>query len=82
MRLPQRYMPQFLRNLRQDYIDKSPYLKYLRISSKFIQVCDCSWKNCHSYCVTAYVLRTQKIYCVDCDAFFQLYVKDERLFTG
>lgn len=54
----------------------------MKITSKLISVCDCEWKKCHSYCATAFVLRTQKIYCKDCYTYFYLYVKSQRLFTG
>lgn len=36
----------------------------------------------HSYCVTAFVLRSQKIYCKECFAYFRLYVKSERILNS
>jgi len=57
------------------------YLKFIKVSSKFIQICDCSHKMCHTYCVTAFVLRKQQIYCQDCLHFYRLYVRSERIFS-
>jgi hypothetical protein len=82
LRMQERFLPPFLKNLKQDYLNNKLYIKYLKITSKLINVCDCEWKKCHSYCATAFVLRTQKIYCRDCYTYFYLYVKSSRLFTG
>ena len=82
LRMQERFLPPFLKNLKQDFVSNKQYLKYLKITSKLISVCDCEWKKCHSYCATAFVLRTQKIYCRDCYTYFYLYVKSQRLFTG
>ena len=57
LRLPERFLPTFLINLRDDFINKSKYINLLRVNSKFISVCGCPWKECHAYCATAYVLR-------------------------
>ena len=46
-----------------------------------INTCDCEEKRAHAYCATAFVLRTQKIYCNDCYLYFNLYVKSQRLFN-
>ena len=69
-------------NLKQDFLKKLSYLKFIRISSKFINICACSHKVCHSYCITAFVLRKQQIYCMDCLNYYRLYVCNEQLFTG
>ena len=75
-------MPPFLKSLRQDYLNKRAYLKYMRINSKLIHCCACEHKLAHSYCTTAFVLRTQKIYCKDCFTYFHLYVKSERILNS
>ena len=82
LRLPERFLPPFLKQLKQDFLNKRQYLKFLRISSKFIQVCGCQHKVSHAYCATASVLRTQKIYCKDCFSYYPLYVKSERVFSS
>jgi hypothetical protein len=75
-------MPPFLKQLKQAFLNKRPYLKFLRITSKIIRVCDCDERFCHTYCVTAFVLMTQKIYCKDCSDFFRLYAQEERIFSS
>jgi hypothetical protein len=81
LRMPERYLPPFLKSLKQDFINKKQYLKYLRISSNLIRSCECTHKICHAYCTTAFLLRTQKIFCKDCNSYFQLYVRWERIFS-
>lgn len=81
LRIPDRTLCQFLRNLKQDFLNKRQYLKFIKITSKFIQICKCSQKICHSYCATAHVLRNQRIYCIDCFHYFRLYVRSERIFS-
>ena len=82
LRLPERFLPVFLRSLKQDYICKRQYLKFMKINSKLIQGCSCHEKYCHAYCLTAFVLRSQKIYCKDCYSYFKLYVKSERIISS
>ena len=81
LRMPERFLPPFLKQMKQDFINKKKYLKYLRINSKFIRCCHCHYKICHAYCTTAFVLRNQKIYCKDCDGYFQLQIRLERIFN-
>ena len=45
-------------------------------------MCSCSHKVGHAYCVTAQVLRSQKIYCKECYSYFLLYVRSERIFSS
>lgn len=51
----------------------------MRINTKFIQACKCEEKINHSYCISALVVRSQRIYCKDCGAYYFLYVKSEKL---
>jgi hypothetical protein len=81
LRMQERFLPQFLKNLKQDFLANKQYLKYLKINSKLIHVCNCDWKKIHAYCITAHVLRTKKIYCKDCYCHFYLYVRSQRLLT-
>ena len=41
MHLPERFLPQFLLNLKREYINQTEYLRYLHINSKRIRVCAC-----------------------------------------
>ena len=68
--------------MKQDFLNKRAYLKFLRVNSKLIRVCDCTHKNCHAYCISAHVLRSQKIYCKDCMSYYHLYVKSERILSS
>ena len=65
--------------MKKDFNNKRQYLNYLRINAKYIKPCLCEGKSFHAYCVTAQVVRSQKIYCKDCGAYYQLYVKGEKL---
>ena len=82
LRLPERFLPVFLKSLKQDFICKRQYLKFMKINSKLIQGCSCHEKYCHAYCLTAFVLRNQKIYCKECYSYFKLYVKSERIISS
>ena len=54
----------------------------MKINSKLIQGCSCQDKFIHAYCLTAFVLRSQKIYCKECYSYFRLYVKSERIISS
>lgn len=53
----------------------------MKINSKLIQVCNCPDKYSHAYCTTADILRRQKIFCRDCQSYYRLYVKSERIIS-
>jgi hypothetical protein len=78
-RLPERHLSPLLLGLKQDFALKKLYLKFLRIHSRFINPCKCQHKYQHAYCITAQVVRSQKIFCKDCGSYFHLYVKSEKL---
>ena len=84
LRLPEKFLPPFLKQMKSDYLSKSAYLKFLRINSKMIEVCPspCSNSMAHAYCATAFVLQKQQIYCGNCFDYFHLYVKSERVFSS
>lgn len=46
-RLPERFLSGFLKSLKKDFIEKRQYLKFLRISVKFIKACKCENKETH-----------------------------------
>lgn len=51
-RMPERNMTPFLLGMKGDLFNKAPYLKYLKVSSKFIRPCNCK-SPVHIYCITA-----------------------------
>ena len=57
-RLPERVLTKLLQDLKTDMEAKANYLKYLKISAKFIKPCLCNErKRVHSYCQTALIIR-------------------------
>jgi hypothetical protein len=78
-RIPDRYMSPLLKSLKEDLQNNRLYLKHLKIKNNFIHPCNCANKFVHSYCLTAKVVRQQKIYCDDCGAYYHLFVKGEKL---
>lgn len=75
--IPDRSLSPFLLSLKQDFLNKRAYLQFIKISSQFIQICECSQKICHAYCITAFVLRKQQIYCIDCYHYYRMYVQGQ-----
>ena len=57
-RLPERALTQLLSDLKEDMEAKANYLKYLKISAKFINPCGCTNNMVHSYCMTAKIIRS------------------------
>ena len=50
-------LPPFLRNLKQDFVQKKDYLKLLKVKSSFVRSCACQDRFFHSYCATASIIR-------------------------
>jgi hypothetical protein len=71
-------LTKLLLNLKEDMQKKAAYLKYLKVSAKFIEACECD-KKVHAYCLTAQVTRTQKIQCEFCNAPFRYFIKKEKV---
>lgn len=62
---------------------KANYLKYLKISAKFVKPCNCNERLVvHSYCQTARLIREQRIYCDGCGSAFNLFIKQEKMCSG
>ena len=57
---------------------KGAYLKYLKYSQRFIQPCKCN-RQVHAYCLTARIIRDQKIYCPRCSSKYNLWIKEEAI---
>lgn len=46
-RLPERFLSPLLKSLKKDFNNKRQYLKFLRISVKYIKACSCEDKSTH-----------------------------------
>lgn len=81
--LPESALTKFLKVLKQDSMRKQVYLNQLRITPKFIKACSCSSSHSanrvHSYCMTAHVIQTRKIYCTRCDDYYKLFLRQQNL---
>ena len=73
-RLPENALSKFLKVLKSDTTKRHRYLSQLRITPKFIQACPCQHSIVHSYCLTAKIIQTKKIFCTRCDAHFKLHL--------
>ena len=56
-RMPERALTKLLTQMKQDLMLKLAYLKYLKVSAKFCQPCECPRKRVHTYCQTAHIIR-------------------------
>ena len=68
--------------MKSDLQSKMAYLKYLRVSAKFCEPCDCPRRRVHKYCQTAQIIKNQRIYCEKCAAQYNLFIKEERVCSG
>ena len=75
-RLPERSLTKLLSDLKADMEAKVSYLQYLKISAKFIEPCSCVERlKVHTYCLTASIIREEKIYCAKCGDAYNLFIK-------
>ena len=82
-RLPERALTPLLSDLKADMEAKANYLKYLKISARFLKPCSCTNQmSVHAYCQTARIIRDQRIYCKRCGDAFNLFIKQERVCSG
>mmetsp|Transcript_9655 Transcript_9655/g.16220 ORF Transcript_9655/g.16220 Transcript_9655/m.16220 type:complete len:201 (-) Transcript_9655:256-858(-) len=81
MRMQDRHLPEFLKQLKQDFVQQQEYFKILKVNSKFVQSCECPRKIVHQYCGTAQILRTKVIYCDSCKSYFKLRLQKEKLIS-
>lgn len=75
-RMPDHTLNPFLKAVKNDLFNNEQYLKYLRVSSKFIRPCLCK-KPVHTYCITAQVIRSGCVCCKVCKQQYKLFVKEE-----
>ena len=64
--------------MKEDLENKVSYLMYLRVSTKFLDACQCD-EPVHSYCITAKIIRTQSIFCEKCKEPYRLFIKEEKM---
>ena len=81
-RLPERSLTPLLIELKNDMDQKAEYLKYLKISAKFISPCACKTSDVHSYCQTASIIRSKCIFCKKCGYAYDLFIKQEKMCSG
>ena len=73
-------MAPLIRDLKADMEAKANYLRYLKISAKRINPCFChNTQTVHTYCMTARIIRDERIYCKKCGASYNLFVKEEKM---
>lgn len=78
-RTPERSLTKLLLRMKMDVKEKVMYLKYLRVSGKFCEPCECKNKRVHRYCQTAKIIIDQRVYCDRCGGQYNLFIKQERL---
>lgn len=67
-------MTPFLKVLQSDNRFKRRYLTQLRITTRFIQPCECQKEEVHAYCLTAKIVQDKKIFCSSCDGHFKFHL--------
>lgn len=77
-RLPERTLSPLLLDLKQDMQRKKEYLKYLKVSTKFIEACSCD-QHVHQYCLSAQVTKQRKIFCSQCGDHYKYWIKEEKI---
>lgn len=80
---PEKTLAPFVRELRNDYYQQCEYLKFLKVSTDIVKPCECKdLPAVHSYCMTAKIIKNQRIYCDKCNQFYRFYIKQEKICTG
>ena len=77
-RLPERSLTPLLLSLKEDMQKKAAYLRYLKVSTKFIEACGCT-EHQHSYCLSAQVTKSKKIFCHTCKEPYKYFIKEEKI---
>ena len=54
-------------------------MKYIKVSARFCQPCQCPRKKVHVYCQTAQIIISQRIYCEKCGGQYNFLIKEERV---
>jgi hypothetical protein len=63
-RLPEIALTPFLKQLKEDAINKAKYLSVIRITTQIIAPCPCYLT--HTYCATAFILQKKQTHCFGC----------------
>ena len=77
MHLYEGSLTKLLQDMKADLKKKAGYLQYLKVSPKLIKPCPCEDKIYHQYCMTAHVIRNNRIHCTQCDTAYDIFVKKE-----
>ena len=78
-RMPERQFTKLLTQMKRDLEAKMSYLKYIKVSARFCQPCQCPRKKVHVYCQTAQIIISQRIYCEKCGGQYNFLIKEERV---
>ena len=75
--------------MKQGLEQKAVYLKYLKISPKWVVPCNCVDRvynnkpyRVHAYCATAKIILSQRIFCEKCHFQYNLFIKEEQICSG
>ena len=79
--LHQQSLTKLCRQMRSDLLagNRGKYLQYIRIKANFVTACPCEPRQVHSYCLTAMVIRSRRIYCANCPSHFKLFIRKETI---
>ena len=50
-------------------------MRHLKITKSVIRPCFCKGVLVHSYCLTAKIIQTKRIFCSKCDEYYQLHLR-------
>ena len=56
-------MSPFVKELKNDLNQGCEYLNFLHISVKYVKACACETRSVHIYCMTAKIIKNEKIFC-------------------
>jgi len=76
-RMTSKSQTKLIKQMREDILSRSrgKYLMYVRVTGSFVLACRCEKAPVHSYCITAQVIRSRRIYCERCDVHYNLYIR-------
>ena len=81
MRMREDYLPDFLKDVKKDFLKRKEYFSVLKINSKFISMCKCPGRFTHAYCASVKVLRNKQIFCESCKGYYRLQLSKEKMIS-
>lgn len=83
-RLARKSQTKLYRMLLEDILagSRGKYLMYVRVTGSYVRMCKCHKAPVHSYCATASVIRSRKIYCKKCNSHYNLWVRQESIYNN